>query len=231
VNFSDGCRYPFEVSSARALQEISDCSALSVSEVRFGKISRTREESSRAFRTLDELYGIPFSPRVREYYFRFNEIETYWRSSNPELELVGEIHLTHLSRSVIENRLHLIWEGEGDRERELHKELKFFDDTPRTGSGHMALLRVPPGTADPEIWFFDMRQGAMPMDLDYGSYLDTLLITKGTIGWQYLYCDTGPGDPGFAPVSRGLRQMLDIFPGLFPDYDYSDLQTRLEERL
>ncbi|MGW1375382.1 hypothetical protein ACWD6P_14050 [Streptomyces sp. NPDC002446] len=231
MNFSGDFRHPFEERSARALQEISDCSALSVSAAQFGKISRSREESDRVFDNLAELDDMPLSSGVRDHYFRFNEIEAYWRSPDRDLELVGEIHLTHLSRSIVENRLHLIWAGESDRERELHKELRFFDDTPRTGSGHMTLLRAEPGTTDPEIWFFDMRQGAMPMDLDYGSYLDTLLITKGTIGWQYLYCETGPGDPGFAPVSRGLSHMLETFPRLFPDYDYSELQARLRERI
>ncbi|NUP16886.1 MAG: hypothetical protein HOZ81_12420 [Streptomyces sp.] len=109
-------------------------------------------------------------------------------------------------------------------------EIKTFEEGPE--SGRLAALRVPmdvsPGG---EVWFFDMRQGAIPMELDYPAYLENLLVTKGVIGWQYLYCAPEDCGMGFFPIVDGLTEMLDVFPRLFPAHDYTDLRARLEARL
>lgn len=185
---------------------------------------------SRVFEKLTRRHELPFNAAIRERFFRFDNIEAYWRSSNPESKIVGEFNLTHLYRSVLGKQMDPAWEEEDDEEPELYSELRVFDETPRTGSGRMAALRATPGTTNPEIWFFDM-QGALEMDLDYATYLDTLLITKGTVGWQYLFCAAGLTTPGFAATVKGIKEMLQVFPQLFPDYDYSDLGARLEERV
>ncbi|MFI8997172.1 hypothetical protein [Streptomyces sp. NPDC053542] len=226
----DSVEFAYEGLCAKAMEEIAQCSELEVLTAEFGVISTPLDDVDRVFRNMTRRHELPLSDKIREKFFRHNEIEAFWQSSNPESELVGEFCLTHVYRSVVEKQLDVIWEGKDDEERELHSELRIFDDTPRSGSGRLAALRATPGTTDPEIWFFDMRDGAMEMDLDYGTYLDTLLVTKGTIGWQYLFCDAGYGHPGFTPLVNGLKEMLEVFPRLFPDYDYSDLRARLEER-
>ncbi|MFE2637822.1 hypothetical protein ACFXKX_09640 [Streptomyces scopuliridis] len=220
--------FPFEERCARTLGEIHSSSGISVAEARFGAIPRLLDDPAFVFESLAEDDGLPFSPAVQRYFFRFGDIAAYWRSPDPDSELVGEFHLTHLYSTSLMSHT---WEGTDDWERDLYQELRIFDDTPRTGTGYMATLRAPRGTTDPEIWFFDMHYGVMEMDLDYGTYLDTLLVTKGTIGWQYLFCDAGFGDPGFTPVAKGLKEMLEVFPRLFPDHDYTDLRARLQERM
>lgn len=115
----------------------------------------------------------------------------------------------------------------------LYAELRWIDDTPMTGSGRGALLRATPGATDPEVWFFDMRADTktVKMELDYPGYLEAVLVTKGVIGWQYLYCD--PADCGlrFSSCADGLEGMIEYFPRLFPEHDYTDLSKRLAERL
>ncbi|WP_091099661.1 hypothetical protein [Micromonospora citrea] len=91
-------------------------------------------------------------------------------------------------------------------------------------------MRATPGASDPEIWFHDLRDGALRMDLDYPGYLEALLVTKGVIGWQYLYCAPEDCGMGFFPLVDGLAEMLDVFPRLFPHHDYADLAARLRER-
>lgn len=225
---ADNLPYPFEERCARALEELRRSSGLTVGETGFGEIPRLLDDPAFVFESLADDDGLPFSHAVQQYFFRFGDIEAHWSSPQENSELSGEFHLTHLYSTSLMSHT---WEGSDDRERALYQELRIFDDTPRTGTGYLAALRAPRGTTDPEIWFFDMHQGAMEMDLDYGTYLDTLLITKGTIGWQYLFCDTGMPDAGFAPVAKGLKEMLEVFPTLFPDHDYTDLRARLEERL
>ncbi|MDI3385035.1 hypothetical protein QIS99_02215 [Streptomyces sp. B-S-A8] len=220
-------KFPFEEYCAKTFKEIHDSSDLTAWETQFGEVPRYLDDPEYVFGSLAQDYGLPFSPAVQRNFFRFDKISAYWESTEEGSELVGEFQLNHVySRRLMSHT----WEGTDDWERNLYKELRIFDNTPRTGSGRMAGLRASPGTTDPEIWFFDMRQGAMEMELDYGTYLDTLMVTKGAIGWQYLFCDAGFGDSGFTPIVGGLKEMLDVFPRLFPDHDYSDLKARFRER-
>lgn len=224
-------RYPFEERCARALEELRRSSVLTVWEAGFGEVSQLLVEPSGVFRTLATGEDLPLSERVQKYFFRPDRIAAHWRSRRADSRMVGEFSLTHLMRAVLERYMDDIWDGEDDRERELYSRLRYFDDTPLSGAGRMALLRATPGATDPEIWFFDTRQGAVRMELDYPAYLDALLVTKGVMGWQYLYCEPADCGQGFASSSAGLKEMVETFPALFPDHDYTDLRTRLEERL
>ncbi|MCI2420867.1 hypothetical protein MOQ72_25790 [Saccharopolyspora sp. K220] len=220
--------FPFEQRCANVLDELRGTGEFDVSEARFAEIPRYLDDPDFVYGSLSEDYGLPLSPAVRGYFFRYDEIKAHWRSLNPNSDLVGEFRLSHIYSG---RRMSYIWEGTNDQERELYQQLLIFDDTPQTGTGRMAMMRTPRGTTDPEIWYFDMHDGAMEMDLDYGAYLDTLLATKGTIGWQYLFCDKGMGDQGFDPIAQELKEMLEVFPRLFPDHDYSNLRARLRERV
>jgi hypothetical protein len=224
----DNPSFPYEERAAKALEELRGCAELDVSQAGFDVIPRYLDDQVFVYESLAEDEGLPLSPEIRKYFFRYGEIKADWRSPAQDSDLSGEFRLRHIYSGT---RMSYVWEGTDDRERELYRHLLIFDDTPETGSGLMTTMRAPRGTTNPEICFFDMHNGLMEMDLDYGTYLDTLLVTKGTIGWQYLFCDTGFGDPGFTPVVRGLKEMLAVFPTLFPDHDYSDLRARLKERV
>ncbi len=69
------------------------------------------------------------------------------------------------------------------------------------------------------------------MDITYCQYLDALLLTKGTYGWQYLYTDISLRRGDFDETVRYLRGMLEVFPEIFPQHDYRELRERLEARL
>ncbi|MEU9184571.1 hypothetical protein AB0D14_08390 [Streptomyces sp. NPDC048484] len=231
MSTDENYEFPYERRCADMLRDLGECPDLTVSKARFGTISKILGDVDRVFKGLARDSELSLVPEIREHFFRFNRIEAHWRSSSPDTELVGEIDLKHVYGSMAGRSLHHTWEGSDDEERALHRELRVFDDTPRSGTGRMAALRIVPGATNPEVWYLDMRQGAIPMELGYAAYLDILLITKGTIGWQYLYCDTGFGDPGFTSVAGGLKEMLEVFPRSFPDHDYAELRTRLQERL
>lgn len=224
-------RYPFEARCAKVLQDIRDTAEFDVERARLGPIPYALDDAEEVFQTLAEEEDLPLGPPVRKYFFRHGMIEACWRPRQASSDLVGEFKLTHIMVALSDKRMDEIWGGENDEERALHKELRYFDDTPVTGSGRMALLRATTGATAPEVWFFDMRQGATRMELDYPGYLETLLITKGVIGWQYLYCQPEVCGAGFIPLTDGLKEMLELFPRLFPEYDYTDLRARLEARL
>lgn len=224
-------RYPFEARCANLLQELSQTAEFDVHRAQLDEIVHVLDVAETVFEDLVEEDDLPLSRRIQEYFFRYGAIEAAWRSRRPDTALVGEFKLHHITSALVSKRLDKVWKGEDDEQRALHSELRCFDDTPQTGSGRMALLRATPGATDPEVWFFDMRQGAMRMELDYPAYLETLLITKGVIGWQYLYCAPEDCGMGFIPLEDGLKEMLDVFPRLFPAHDYTELRARLEERL
>ncbi|MFD5750770.1 hypothetical protein [Streptomyces sp. NPDC127033] len=230
-NDETGLLFPFEERCEIILRELREATELDVQQARFGEVSQLLSDPAGIFRTLAVGENLPLSDRVQGCFFRHDEIAAHWWSRCTGSRLVGEFSLTHIMRAIVEHYMDDIWEGEDGWERELYSELRFFDDTPRSGSGRMALLRATPGAMDPEIWFFDIRQGTMRMELEYPEYLDALLLTKGVIGWQYLYVDPAFSGVGFASCAERLKEMLEVFPRLFPDHDYTDLRTRLQERL
>ncbi|MGW9589978.1 hypothetical protein ACWHLZ_06625 [Streptomyces chartreusis] len=223
--------FPYERSCARLFSELQGVDDFRVAKAEFGKLSKLMQDPSPVFDSLADRHGLPLSDKVREHYFRYKEIAVSWRPLDEDSEMVGEFRLSHLLSAVTQGHMDDVWDGDDDEERALYGELRVFDDTPRTGTGRMAALRATPGAADPEIWFHDLRDGALQMDLDYPGYLEALLITKGVIGWQYLYCAPEDCGMGFIPLVDGLKEMLDVFPRLFPDHDYTDLRARLEARL
>ncbi|GAB3430423.1 hypothetical protein [Actinophytocola sediminis] len=223
-------RYPFEERCAGVLRQLRETDEFEVERAELGEVVYALDVAERVFEDLVEEDDLPLSQRVREYFFRYGAIRAAWRSGRADSRLVGEFHLNHITTAVSSRRLDKVWQGEDDRERALHRELRWIDDTPVTGSGRGALLRAVPGATDPEIWFFDMRVGAMRTELDYPGYLEALLITKGVIGWQYLYCDPADCGLGFFPLSQGLAEMLAVFPRFFPEHDYTELHARLDKR-
>ncbi|WP_328869525.1 hypothetical protein OHT76_05065 [Streptomyces sp. NBC_00287] len=231
ANNEEEFRYPFEERCAKLLQKIRETAEFDVHLAQFDEIVSLFDVAETVFEELAEEDDLPLSRRIQEYFFRYGAVEAAWRSRRPDTALVGEFKLHHIMSAVGNMRMTRYWKGEDDEERALYKDLRIIDDTPQTGSGRMSLLRATPGATDPEVWFFDMRQGAMPMELDYPAYVETLMVTKGVIGWQYLYCEPDRCGEGFFPLEDGLKEMLDVFPRLFPDHDYTDLRARLEERL
>ncbi|MDQ1012573.1 hypothetical protein QFZ82_007058 [Streptomyces sp. V4I23] len=221
--------FPFERRCEKALLELKDATGIDVNKAHFGDVSPLLSDPASVFESMAE-DGLPLSQKVREYFFRHDEITACWRLEHEDSVMVGEFRLCHVMRAVTENYLSDIWESDNDQ-RDLYEELRVFDDTPRTGTGRLAALRATDGATDPEIWFFDLREGAMKMELDYAGYLEAVLTTKGVLGWQYLFCAPEDCGTGFASVANRLNEMLTTLPRLFPDYDYSELRARLEARL
>ncbi|MFE7070740.1 hypothetical protein ACFU96_11705 [Streptomyces sp. NPDC057620] len=223
--------FPYEQRFSAVFQELKGAEGLHVGKADFGRLSKLMQDPGPVFDTLAENHDLPLGEEFQKCYFRYKEIWASWRPRDENSEIVGEFRLCHVMRAVTQNHMDDVWDGDDASQRALYGELRVFDDTPRTGTGRMAALRAVPGATDPEIYFYDLRDGVMRMDLDYAGYLDTLLLTKGVIGWQYLYCRPELCGMGFVPLVKGLQEMLETFPVLFPDHDYTDLRSRLQERL
>ncbi|WP_046495246.1 hypothetical protein [Streptomyces odonnellii] len=223
-----------ELRYLRILNELQDATEVQVFYEERGDIEEAVGEAPNAFALLEEWHGIRLAPELQRVFLRFDGISSHWSFTRGESSLSGEFSLRHLSAAMFATGEHLIHEEVDAERRVLYSEFRIFDEHPRTGAGTLAALRVPPtatGLLSPEIWYYDSSDSELRLDLDYAQYLDTLLVTKGTNGWQYLYADVDLTDTGLGGVADDLSTMLDVFPKLFPAYDYSDLRARLEERL
>lgn len=146
------------------------------------------------------------------------------------MELSGEFSLTYLLDAIGNPPPRLTREKTSESERQLFSEFRVIDETPSGGAGKLASIRVRDDTSPPEIWFFDVTRGTYKLDLDYCGYMESLLLTKRTYGWQYLFVEFPLHGSEFQSVVKDLKLMLRIFPNVFPG-DYAPLRTRLSERL
>lgn len=124
-------------------------------------------------------------------------------------------------------------------QRDFVRQLRYIDSSYRSGVGSMTYLRMAPGTSPLEVWHFDLARiggdpypnGYVRLDLTFQQYMEALLITKGTRGWQYLFADVSFRDRALGNIGDSVRNMLEVFPGLFPEHEYTPLRQRWEERL
>ncbi|MFG2828970.1 hypothetical protein ACGFWI_16170 [Streptomyces sp. NPDC048434] len=223
-----------ELRYLKILDELQEAEEVDVHFEERGNIEETVGEAPEAFALISEWHGIDLSPELQRAFLRFDGVSCHWHMAKGNTSLNGEFSLRHLSAAMFATGDSLIHEDCSEAQRTLYSEFRIFDDHPRTGAGTLVALRVQDGTNDaisPEIWHYDSSDGAFRLDIDYAEYLDALLITKGTHGWQYLYADVDLGDSGFGGIADDMRNMLEVFPTLFPDYEYEPLRRRLEERL
>ncbi|TXS48020.1 hypothetical protein EAO75_17995 [Streptomyces sp. uw30] len=157
------------------------------------------------------------------------QIHLSWRTA--DYRVYGEFALKDLRTCLSGGYMPYTDERLTPEEQLVMDEIKTLEEAP--GSGRLTALRVPMDMSPcHEIWFYDMNQQRFVLlDLNYSSYVDTLLITKGIPGWQYLYSDTRLDHEEFRQLARQLEISLDVLEDVFPGHDYTDLRARLEARL
>ncbi|MFI7146941.1 hypothetical protein ACIBO2_18640 [Nonomuraea sp. NPDC050022] len=159
--------------------------------------------------------------------FRFSRLSSHWYGTGEAEGLGGEFRIPQLYRAIAKPPPLLAWDGAPDDERELIHESREIDGTPRSGTGVVVTVRL---STSLEIWLW-YRGQPMQMDVDYLGYLKALALTKGTHGWQYLFTDLNFADPDLYWTAGDMKAMLHHLPGLFPQYDYTSLRERLDDRL
>lgn len=223
---------PYERRLTQMQEEIGGNERMSVWEEHNDGIARLDEDAGATLQVIAEKYGMGLAPYFHQSFVRFNCLWTRWRLEDAELN--GEFRIGNLPEALATVPPPFSVNSSSAAERQLHSELRVIDDRPDSGTGHQATLRLQPGISDPQLWYFHLGLGTLRMDINYQQYLDALILTKGTSGWQFLFCDITKdlrGTYDFEVASRQLKTMLDVFPELFPGHDYSGLRARLKERL
>ncbi|MEU6714174.1 hypothetical protein ABZ897_22125 [Nonomuraea sp. NPDC046802] len=224
----------YEMTWLGVLEELRSCPDIRLSTDLQGQLDVARD-ADQVFTELAERDGIVLDPSLKRCHMRFSSLAAVWDVPDPEYEeeslIAGEFDLSNIFEAIQLGPLVERWYDPTPEELRLFSELRSFDGTGETGVGHLSLLRIQPGVANPELWFDATTKGHHRMDVDYPGYLEALRITKGTFGWQFLFTDVSLDDDGEFKVSgRFMEIMLDVFPKLFPDHDYAPLRARLAER-
>jgi hypothetical protein len=231
-----------EAKLLRTQQELAACSALTVNGSRNGEVSELQEEMPVIFTFIPGWEDVIFSRELCVRSARITELGTCWYhpAAADAPEISGEFCITDLFTAIRKRPPELAWNGSSDEERELISELRMVDDTSLSALGKYGLLRIQAKTDPWEMWYYDLQlmnpdEGRttqfVKLDLTYPEYLEQLAITKGTLGWQYLFTDLSLDHEDFDEVKRQLAAMLEVFPRLFPAWDYRDLASRLEVRV
>ncbi|MEV8333875.1 hypothetical protein [Streptomyces niveus] len=161
-------------------------------------------------------------------FHRYAEFLFAWRFGEPFQEIAGEFHLVHIANALLGGTPpHPAASPEAPQ---LVSEFKIFQTHPVGGTGTYSALRLTEDGQEPELWYFDIRQGPTRLHISYGDYLDTMLLTKGLYNWQYLFAEPDPNNYAMRVSIPRLRNGLDLLAREFPDDDQSDLRARLEER-
>lgn len=225
---------PYERLLTRMQEEIGEDDRFSTEQEVNDGLADLHEDPRATMAGIADLYGMDLAPYFHRSFVRFSCLWTFWRLETADDTLVGEFRIGNLPVALATPPPPFSVRSSTPDQRLLHAQLRVIDDRPESGTGHQATLRLRPGDSDPELWYFHLGLGTLRMDINYQEYLDALILTRGTSGWQFLFCDiTKELREGydFRAASRDLKTMLDVFPKLFPDHDYSGLRARLAARL
>ncbi|MPY54466.1 hypothetical protein [Streptomyces acidicola] len=167
------------------------------------------------------------------------EVAAHWESGPSLPPFSGEYRVPSPMEILTQGRMPSLELLETDFQKAFVSTLRYFDNAYESSRGFMTFLRTDPGSSPLEVWFSDLAgtgtaphpPGYVKLDLTFTEYVETLLLTKGLHGWQYLFADVSFTDPALEHLVEGLRNGLDTFASVFPGQDYAPLTSRLEDRL
>ncbi|MBD2449264.1 SMI1/KNR4 family protein [Nostoc sp. FACHB-152] len=209
-------------------KEIKACSKIDITAIKDEIPKVSQDEINDQFTKIENFLGYKLDEKLKDCLFITDEISLSWgyELEENEYENGGEFRLSNLYHIISSNQAELWYEEMEDQEKEFYKKLVPFDDHPNTGDGVMSVFKMENGEASPEVWLYDSNGMCHKMLLDYPSYLEKTLETKGFYGWQYLFCEVDLSDYYFATARNQLEKMLNILPKLFPNNDYKEYFDR-----
>ncbi|GAA2115891.1 hypothetical protein [Actinomadura alba] len=221
----------YELHYLAMLDELANSPEVKVFHEERGPIEEMVGDASETFELIADEVGIHLDQSLHRTFLRFEGLSSHWAIERPGTYLTGEFSICHLGAAMLVTGVDLATDETPEEERRIYSQLRAFDEHPRGGGGTLTGLRILPGMSAPEIWYYGGPQGVFKLDLGYDEYLDALLVMKGVYSWQYLFADVSMLDMDFAAAVDAIKEMLEIFPGLFPGHDYAPFRARLMERI
>lgn len=220
----------YEDSLRRAYEELQRSPEVRIFHSEEGPLAEEFGDAAEVFEKISSWRGIDLDATLQRCFIRFTVLTSHWRIERPGVKLTGEFRVRHPLYAVDERAPESGW-ASNEAEAQLYSELRVIDDRPGSGTGAFAALRVQPDNSMPQVWYHDFRRGTFRLDIDYCQYFDALCVTKGVSGWQYLFADISLAERDFRGFAGNLEKSLELFPELFPGYEYDSLRARLEERM
>ncbi|GAA2354849.1 hypothetical protein [Streptomyces carpaticus] len=221
----------FERRFVSLLTEMICSPEVGTADIRRKRLARRTGDAAKVFSALERLGYGTFPSDMEDYFSRYQEIGILWRGDRPFSDVGGEISLPHLGDSIALGPPPWSRQGEWpEPERELYSQLRVFDKHEKGGVGSSASLRMGVEGSAPEVWFFHSSRGAVLLDIDYCEYMESLFVTRGFYGWQYLFADISFEDGRYSASGDAIARSLSYLQSTFPDSDYSDLRRRMTAR-
>ncbi|MFD5383877.1 hypothetical protein ACFWMG_02715 [Streptomyces sp. NPDC127074] len=222
-----------------SLEAIRHCELLEVQVSALGELGRPFDAMPPPHEYDADWSGVEYDPDLAHLMPRFEEISASWTTRPPLPKFGGEFSVAHLAYVLSQQVGPWVNQEPTEFRRQFMASLRCIDSTPNSGSGRMSFLRMRSHVSPLEIWYSDIADiggepyppGYVKLDLSYSQYLEALLLTKGMFGWQYLYAEMSLRGTSWSDVRNRLKVMVDVFPEIFPQYDYTELRERLEARL
>jgi hypothetical protein len=221
----------YEQRLRETVEELKGSSALEVRELDERPLAEHLGDASSALAKIGEFAGLTLPPGLGANFHRHSELHVEWRAKEPDGKVGGEFRLLHIGVAIMGAPPD--WPAEvarDDAERKLFQQFRFFDLQPSGGTGTLTGFRLAEDAEPTEVWFYDPYRGFLKLDVDYGGYLDALLVTRGIYYWQYLFADAQQGLPQLASIVRSLARGVDFLGRAFPGDDLSELRDRLAVR-
>lgn len=221
----------FEQNLIAMLDALSDAPGVDMDIHNQGDIADEFGDVDSVFRLIADWFDMPLRPSLQRCFMRFSQFWCHWRYEAEGVVFPGEMRMSYLLAALGTPIPPLASASSSTSERQLYEQLRVLDDRPESGTGAFAAIRIQSGVDSPEIWYYDPAHGTFKMDVDYCQYLDAILVTKGTSGWQYLFTEAPLASREFRGPVANLKHMLEVFPEVFPAHDYEHLRQRLSERV
>jgi hypothetical protein len=219
-----------ELALRKAVRELQAVPAIQISVGELEDEAPSDLSPAQVENDIREGFGTNLPQSVTQCSVAYEQISYHWWIDHSEGSASGEFNLRPPCTCLPAIPPSAEWVM-SDSERELSDQFLLFDDFPQGGTDPYVALRLDSDTRSPEIWYHATECGPLLLDLDYCTYLRTLAITKGALGWHFLFADISLKQADFRSYINELKGMLAVFPELFPEYDYTSLQERLEARL
>ena len=104
-------------------------------------------------------------------------------------------------------------------------DLRVIDQVVREAGPYFTVVQIEGGVVVPQLLFTDLRE-VLPLELDYGTYLEKAALTRGILRWQELFLNVDLKRDAIPVLRAGLALLHDRFPA--PGLD--DLEARLRAR-
>jgi hypothetical protein len=206
---------------AEVIRELSADSRLALNSNDEGLDDEGRADAGDLPEMFEQLYGYPCPETLKAGLYLPDTLSADWKLDDI---VSGEFSLSNIFLTIhrtLDESLHQ-WTL---KDISL-SETRFVDAVVLHGGPIYALIVLTGEGISEQLYLFDTRE-MFELELSYEEYLRTLILTKGIIYWQYLFCR----ERRLAAFEKSvLDKEITFLQTTFPNRDYQQLTAKLTEK-